>query len=227
MDLHKATVIVVTKQKKIELWDPLSGKLLDTMRIPGFDPCAICRTSWDTIMVANWSQNHPNIDKRQPLTEMLALQATRVNLRRLDHKLTVELTSVISMEKSHKILVVTSFNNDVIMAIDYLTGDLIWEHSSYDCDGVMIRPNGVCSDEEGYIYVADTGLPYCRVFVLSPLGKIVNKILNTAGWCDDITWINKDRKLIVLHDKSGLDKQDISIYTINKLPKPRLVELTV
>ena len=222
MDLHQATVIVVTKQKKIELWDPLSRKVLHVLRIPDFDPCALCPSGWDTLLVANWSQYHPNIDKSQPNTEMLEIQATQMSLRRLDHKLAVELTSVISMVKSHKIIVMTSFNNDVIMAVHYLTGDLIWKLTKRDYEGVTIRPNGICSDEAGYIYVADTGMPYCRVFVISPLGKIVKKILHTAGWCYDITWINEYRKLIVLHDKTSLDKQDISIYEINQLPKPKL-----
>ena len=222
MDLHKAVVIVVTKAKKIELWNPLSGKIINVIKIPDFDPCAICQSSWDTLLVANWAQSHPDMDRRQPQTDIVELQATQTHLKRLDHRLTVDLRSVISMVKSQKFLVMTSFNNDVVMAVDYLIGNIIWKLTDRDFEDVKIRPNGLCCDEAGYIYVADTALPYCRIFVIAPLGKIVKKILNTVGWCDDITWINEDRKLVVLHDKSGLNKQDISIYTIDKLPKPKL-----
>ncbi len=46
-------------------------------------------------------------------------------------------------------------------------------------------------------------------------GRIVKKLLDTGGWCDDLCWIPDDRKLIVLHDKSATDKQDISVYTVS------------
>ena len=222
MDLHKSMVVVVTKEKRIELWNPLSGKLINFIKIPNFDPCAVCESSWDTLLVASWSQDHPNMDLRQPRTSILELQATQTHLKALDHRLTVNLTSIASMVKSHKILVMTSFNNDVIMAVDYLTGDTIWKLTDREYEDVQIRPNGICTDDAGYVYVADTALSYCRIFVVSPLGQVVKRIMNTAGWCDDITWINEGRKLVVLHDKSGLNKQDISIYTIDSLPKPKL-----
>ncbi len=160
--------------------------------------------------------------RKLPKTDILELQATPAKVRQLDHKLEINLTCVFSMVKAHKILAMTSFNNDIVLAVDYLTGDFLWKVENREYEGVIIRPNGICSDDAGYIYVADTALPYCRVFVLSPYGQIVKKILNTAGWCDDICWISHpDRKLVVLHDKTGLDKQDVSMYTLDPLPPPK------
>lgn len=53
-----------------------------------------------------------------------------------------------------------------------------------------------------------------RVFVLTPSGRIVKKLLDTGGWCDDLAWLPASRRLLVLHDKSGTDKQDVSVYRV-------------
>ncbi len=63
LDLHRTTVVVITKRHQVELWDPLARKLLHRLPLPHLDPCAICLSSWDTVLVASWSQAHADVDR--------------------------------------------------------------------------------------------------------------------------------------------------------------------
>ena len=215
--------MVVTKQNNIELRNAETGRLLDRLKIPDFDPCALCVTGWDTILVANWSQETPNMEEHDAQSTLIEVKISAGKLKQEDRKLKVDLSCIIGLVrvfvKMSKVIIMTSYNNDVIMAIDYQKGNRLWKMNQLEYEGAVIRPNAVISDGMGHIFVADTGLSYCRVFVVASGGRIVKKLLDTAGWCDDLTWIVDEKQLVVLHDKSGTDKQDISIYTITYTPR--------
>ena len=89
----------------------------------------------------------------------------------------------------------------------------MWQIKRAEYEGEEIRPNGICSDGVSHLYVADTGLSNCRVFIVTSGGRILKKLLDTSSWCDDVTWVADDRKLVVLH-KGSDDGQSIGVYDI-------------
>ena len=210
--------LVLTKQDTIELRNAETGRLLDRLKIPGFDPCALCVTGWDTLLVGNWAQEGPNMEDSDTHSTLMEVKINPGKLKQQDRKLNVDLSCIIGIVrvflKMAKIIIMTSYNNDVILAVDYVSGNRLWKMNQLEYEGAVVRPNAIISDGMGHIFVADTGLSYCRVFVIASAGRIVKKLLDTAGWCDDLTWISDEKKLVVLHDKSGTDKQDISVYTL-------------
>lgn len=83
-----------------------------------------------------------------------------------EKRLKVELSCVISValvvHQMARAVVMTSYNNDVIMAVDHVTGQRLWRMNKLEYEGAVIRPNAVVSDGAGHLYMADTGLSYCR-----------------------------------------------------------------
>ena len=78
---------------------------------------------------------------------MLEPQTIQTKLKLLDRKLKIGLTSIISGVRTHNTLAVLSFNNDVIMAVDYFTSTLdlkLNEQKNFEC--VRITHIGICSD---------------------------------------------------------------------------------
>ena len=210
--------LVLTKQDTVELRNAETGRLLDRLKIAGFDPCALCVTGWDSLLIANWAQETPNMEENDVQSTLIEMKIVAGKLKQQDRKLNIDLSCIVGLVrvfvKMAKIIIMTSYNNDVILAIDYQSGNRLWKMNQLDYEGAVIRPNALISDNMGHIFVADTGLSYCRVFVIASGGRIVKKLLDTAGWCDDLAWIANEKKLVVLHDKSGTDKQDVSVYTI-------------
>ena len=89
----------------------------------------------------------------------------------------------------------------------------MWRIKRAEYEGQGIRPNGICSDGVGHLYVADSGLSSCRVFIVTSQGRILKKLLDTSSWCDGVTWVPDDLRLVVLL-KSPDDKQSISVYDV-------------
>ena len=57
MNVSSTSLLVVTKQHKVELRRTTSGRLIHRIQSEHFDPCAICPSGSDTVLVASWSLN--------------------------------------------------------------------------------------------------------------------------------------------------------------------------
>ena len=56
--------------------------------------------------------------------------------------------------KNKKLLIVTSWQQNIIKAIDCLTGNTEWSITG-EYEGKELKPHGVCCDDTGNVYIAD------------------------------------------------------------------------
>ena len=66
MNVSSNSLLVVTKQNKVELRRATSGRLVHRLETGDFDPCAICPSGSETVLVSSWSLNsHSSIVELQ------------------------------------------------------------------------------------------------------------------------------------------------------------------
>ena len=74
MNVSSNSLLVVTRQHKVELRRATSGRLVHRLETGDFDPCAICPSGSETVLVASWSLNsHSSIIELQVCTIYLEL----------------------------------------------------------------------------------------------------------------------------------------------------------
>ena len=84
--------------------------------------------------------------------------------------------------KNKHLLIYTSWKENTIKAIDYLTGNTEWTIKG-EYEGRKIAPHGVCCDEVGNLFVADGSNN--RVLLVSSEGNIKQKLMDlpcTTHW---------------------------------------------
>ncbi len=62
---------MVTKQETLELRNAESGRVLDRLKIPDFDPCALSVSGWNSVLVANWCQETHNMNQNASVASTL------------------------------------------------------------------------------------------------------------------------------------------------------------
>ena len=110
--------------------------------------------------------------------------------------------------KNKQLLIVTSWQENTIKAIDYLTGNTEWTITE-EYEGKKIRPHGVCCDDIGNLYIADG--TNSRVLLVSPEDNIKRKLIDTPKSTGLIYFIETQR--LVLNVTSN--KEMIEVYQVN------------
>ncbi len=67
-----------------------------------------------------------------------------------------------TQRSGESVVVLTSYNADTILAVDARSGARLWRVERLEYEGAVLRPNAIISDGADCLYVADTGLSYCR-----------------------------------------------------------------
>ncbi len=176
------------RHKNIELRDAMDPSvILDTMSSSHH---ARCQPSPNTIILANY------IDEQSTAVEY---EITEGKFDKLKKEINIPLKNVYAIASvSHddrKLLVMTSWEEQTIIALDYNTLDEVWRLKDVECDGKVIRPHGICSDGAGHLFVAD-GINK-RILTLNTDGTGLRKLTDTESIAADIVWIALQRKLVV------------------------------
>ena len=110
--------------------------------------------------------------------------------------------------KNKQLLIVTSWKENTIKAINYLTGITEWTLTG-EYEGKKIEPHGVCCDEVGNLYVADGSNR--RVLLVSSEGNVKQKLIDLP---DTTYWIGFTETLqLIVHVHS--DEEKIQVYQID------------
>ena len=94
-----------------------------------------------------------------------------------------------------KLLVMTSWIDRTILALDYSTLQEVWRMKAVVCDGKIINPHGICSDGAGHLFIAD-GYNH-RILTLCTDGTELRKLTETENIANNMVWIASQRKLAV------------------------------
>ena len=109
-----------------------------------------------------------------------------------------------------QLLIVTSWQENTIKAIDYLTGNTEWSTTG-EYEGKKIKPHEVCCDDIGNLYIADG--TNNRVFLVSPEGKIKQRVIDTPNATFWIGFTEANRLVINVQS----DKQKLHVYQVIKV----------
>ena len=109
-----------------------------------------------------------------------------------------------------KLVIMTSFLRNTFRAINYQTGVTEWKIEKEQIDGKVIRPYGVCYDDVGHLFVTD--FDNKRVLVVSPEGKIKQKLLDLPG-CTQYIGFDVTQQQLIVEYYNGIE-HILNIYNI-------------
>ena len=111
--------------------------------------------------------------------------------------------------KNKQLLIVTSWQQNIIKAIDYLTGNTEWIITG-EYEGKKIVPHGICCDDIGHLYIADGANN--RVLLVSPQGNIRRKLIDSPN---KTVWIGfTEANRLVMNVKSHRSMIALQVYQI-------------
>ena len=128
------------------------------------------------------------------------------------HTLETNLTYVSRMccVKCYEILVATSTSSNRIAAIELNNGIPLWDTGN-EVNGEKIVPAGLCSDDSGFVYVADNKQSWLIVLDGASGERMKVLSLRPRGYIWDVCWTTSKPHLIILRDDS------ISCYDVTKV----------
>ena len=195
-------VCTIDTPRSIQLRSMKTGELLYIFWIR-FKPGKICFLKTSTFLVVDESE-----DSDLKLVEFIVAEKI-TNERVLKVKLEMgKKTISTKMEKNicglapikhqgHQLIVMVSRLNDVVQAIDYITGDVKWTNK-HTCDDLQTESIGLCQDNVSYLYVIDK---LCkRILWVSANGQQKRKLVDIPSvsniYCS--SWDNSQQRLFLL-----------------------------
>ena len=101
-----------------------------------------------------------------------------------------------------------------MVAIDYEKKTKLWGLSNITFMGKPVNALGICSDDHGHFFVTDKANG--RVLTLdTDNGSTLNKIIDCDAWPMHLTWVGKE-KLLILTTQSGF----VQMYQILYFDSP-------
>ena len=106
---------------------------------------------------------------------------SRVALDETDETINTQLNHPFELDlinhEGKQFLIVTSWKDKIIEAIDYKTGKIVWKiHGEFERK--MINSHGISQDDIGNLYIAEGG-DNKRILLVSPNGKIKQNMICT------------------------------------------------
>ena len=198
----KKEYLINTLGRQLEVRDVTGGRLLYGCDV-GFSPGVMCSTDDGSVLVENRSFSPRTLVKFK-LTEHEGVIIEKTN-----ENITTQMSHVNGLTLNDKKLILTSYGH-TIQAISYETGEIEWKIVEEKIDGKIIRPWDVCHDDVGHLFVTDQNND--GVLVVSPAGKIKQKLLDLAGYAYYIAFDVTQQKLIVDYYKNN--ENVLNIYDI-------------
>ena len=165
------------------------SQILDSIA-SAYGDYANCQTSGNSIMLGQWADG-PSTAAEYEITDG--------KFGKLKRKIKIPLKKVYGFAAvscgAKKLLVMTSWKEKTIQAIDYITSNQVWRLRDVECDGKVISPCGICSDGAGHLFVADG--PNKRILTLNTSGTELRKLTDTESNAHGIVWIGSQRKLVI------------------------------
>ncbi len=205
-------MLVISNAGVIELRDDLTGNKLDKLPVSKCQGIlsfgVMCPSSENTLLVCNWSMSAPTI--------LLELSVEGRKLTQLDKIRKIQSNGIDGLvtvsEGDKKLIVLTTAFKQVIMAMDYNTGDQVWKIDRQIFEGKSLRPRTMCTDNLGHIFVADRDSNKSkrtknRVLMLNTAGDIISSIISMNTEPYDLAWVEHK---IVVADFDG----KIQIYSL-------------
>ncbi len=183
--------LIITTEKELQLRDGITGKYLDHLDFAGFEPgWTICQSGSDTILVSNWSHTVSTLNEYQ-------IKDGKIKPPRKQIKIPLSIIRGLTMVTSgdRNLIVATSLHESAVLAINYETGQEVWKIKQENFEGARIGPFGITSDGTGHMFVSDCTNK--RILVVSPSGKILQRIVGNATGCLHLVFIHGKRKLAV------------------------------
>ena len=206
-EMMKKEYLINILGRGLEVRDITDGRLLHGCEVD-FDPGCMCSTDDGYVLVTN-SSVYPRTLVKFKLTERDGPKLEKTN-----ETMNTQMTSVgeLTLLNYHnkKLVILTCVFENIIQAINYETGRIEWKIVREKIDGKEIRPWGVCHDDMGHLFVADRDNK--RVLVVSPEGKIKQKLLDPPGPAYYIHFDVKHQKLIVHYNPNN--EHILNIYDI-------------
>ena len=205
---RKKEYLINTLGRRLEVRDVTDGRLLQGCDVD-FDPGRMCSTEEEFLFVRNSS-----VTPRTLVKFKLVEQQQGVILEKNNETLNTKMDGVNDLTMLSydeiKLIILVDQSTNTIRAINYETGAIVWKIVKERIDGKIIRPHGVCHDDVGHLFVAD--YTNKRVLVVSPDGKIKQKLLDLPGSTRYIAFDVKQQKLIVQYEKGN--ERVLNIYDI-------------
>ncbi len=177
-------LVLKTSSYNLELRDVKDPSiLLDAMYSPqGYEDPSLCKTSATTFLLATWEDKPSTAAEYEIIGDKFGKLKREINIP-LKH--VYGMTTVSHDDK--KLLVMTSWKEQTILALDYNTLDEVWRLEDVECDGEVIHPHGICSDGAGHLFVADGTNE--RILTVNADGTGLRKLTDTENNVSKIVWI--------------------------------------
>ena len=194
----KKEYLINTLGWRLEVRDVTDGRLLHGCDVD-FSPGCMCNTDDGSVLVRNSSvAPHTLVNFKLTQNEGVTLEKTNETFNTEIN--TVGGLTVLSYDNK-KLVILSCENTNTIQVINYETGENEWKIVREQIDGKIIQPHGVCHDGAGHLFVTDWIKN--RVLVLSPDGKIKQKLLDLPGRTAFIAFDVTQQKLIVQFKKDN------------------------
>ena len=183
--------LINTLGRRLEVRDVTDGRVLYGCDID-FDPGRICSTDDGSVLVVN------KIVNPRTLVKFKLTERDGVKLEKTDEIMNTQMDRIDGLTllryDCKKLVILTRKSQNMIQTINYETGAIEWKMVGEKIDGKVIRPFNVCHDD---IHMFVTDYDNQRIIVVSPDGKVKQKLLDLPGCPYFVTFDVMQRKLIV------------------------------
>ena len=194
--------LIIETPKSIQLRSMKTGKLLYTYWIR-FQPGKMCFLKNGTFLVINKSENsNPKLVEFKLIEKLTDDRVLKVKLEKtkktLKTQMKTEICGVAPFVHQGRLLVaMVSRMNDLVQAIDYMTGEIAWTNKII-CDDLQSESISLCKDGVGFLYIIDK---LCkRILWVSANGKEKKKLTDIASVSniECASWDNSQQRLFLL-----------------------------
>ncbi len=198
-------VLSTYKPSSIQIRKSHDGKLIDSLPL-GFNPSynAVCITPNNNTLVCSYNGKVMEFEVRNrkiaQTGKTLNLPITITDVRGLCH----------ITHGNRQLVIASSHRYNLITAVDYHTGDVVWKKDNPVCEGIPIIAMGITHDGAGHLFISDYSNK--QICMMTPDGEIHHSLLQNTNadsfWHQ--AWLPDQRRFVVKDWSKGLYLCDIS-----------------
>ena len=194
-------VCTIETPKSIQIRSMKTGDLLCILRI-AFSPGKICSHKPGSFLVVEKTRDKKLKLAEFRITEKIIGDRLKIKLeeveRTLENGMEIHINGLVPVKDNGRLLLsMVTRMNDVVQAIDYVTGDVVWTNDNL-CDGLQTESIDLCQDNVGFMYITDK--LYKRIVWVSADGKQKKKLIGVPSVSDicSAAWDKSQQRLFLL-----------------------------